>query len=267
MLVYQRVDWLVVWNMNGWFFPSYWEFHHPNWRTHSIIFIHFSEGLNPTTNQVDVDWHTHRLIIDPCTWKYIKEIGILWPVTRHSARRCVTMRDDAWIFGGDSSNNGEIFVSTLLQDETTMEMAVPIIWTYLKDIVRGIFYLGRFPLSLKLMLCDSWVGGVSGYRLWRASQSMFQIAIGWVITQSLRVAWVYLEIVNTSKYVDMFNGKTMRTWWWHGHLGYSPIFQRTPNAYFQLWRSQTDSPREVEIGEICQVLLMKSKVLAFAQAT
>ena len=40
---------------------------------------------------------------------------------------------------------------------------------------------------------------------------MFQIAIGWVITQSLRVAWVYLEIVNTSKYVDMFNGKTMRT--------------------------------------------------------
>ena len=25
-------------------FPSYWEFHHPNWRTHSIIFIHFSEG-------------------------------------------------------------------------------------------------------------------------------------------------------------------------------------------------------------------------------
>lgn len=115
---------------------------------------------------------------------------------RDDARRCVTMRDDAWIFGGDSSNNGEIFVSTLLQDETTMEMAVPIIWTYLKDIVRGIFYLGQFPLSLKLMLCDSWVGGVSGYRLWRASQSMFQIAIGWIITQSLRVAWVYLEIGN-----------------------------------------------------------------------
>ena len=38
---------LVVWNMNGLFFPSDWECHHPNW----LSLHHFSEGLKPTTNQ------------------------------------------------------------------------------------------------------------------------------------------------------------------------------------------------------------------------
>jgi hypothetical protein len=38
--------WLVVWNMNGLFFPSYWECHHPNWRSPS-----FFRGVSSTTNQ------------------------------------------------------------------------------------------------------------------------------------------------------------------------------------------------------------------------
>ena len=32
--------WLVVWNML--YFPTYWEFHHPNWRTHM-----FQRGFSP----------------------------------------------------------------------------------------------------------------------------------------------------------------------------------------------------------------------------
>ena len=37
--------WLVVWNMNFMTFPSYWEFHHPSWRSHI-----FQRGRY-TTNQ------------------------------------------------------------------------------------------------------------------------------------------------------------------------------------------------------------------------
>ena len=42
-----RIDetWLVVWNINFSFFPSYWEFHHPNWRTHIFQIVRY------TTNQ------------------------------------------------------------------------------------------------------------------------------------------------------------------------------------------------------------------------
>ena len=32
----KKLYWLVVWNM--FYFSIYWECHHPNWRTHSIIF-------------------------------------------------------------------------------------------------------------------------------------------------------------------------------------------------------------------------------------
>ena len=37
---------LVVWNI--FYFPIYWEFHHPNW----LSLHHFSEGLVQTTNQI-----------------------------------------------------------------------------------------------------------------------------------------------------------------------------------------------------------------------
>ena len=38
-------NWLVVWNMNFMNFPSYWEFHHPNWRSPSF----FRGGGQPQT--------------------------------------------------------------------------------------------------------------------------------------------------------------------------------------------------------------------------
>ena len=46
--------WLVVWNMTC-FFPSYWECHHPNWRTHI-----FQRGrAQPPTryDYVDLNWN------------------------------------------------------------------------------------------------------------------------------------------------------------------------------------------------------------------
>ena len=44
--------WLVVWNI--FYFPIYWEVHHPNWRTHI-----FQRG-GPTTNLMNSwgDWHS-----------------------------------------------------------------------------------------------------------------------------------------------------------------------------------------------------------------
>ena len=39
--------WLVVWNMNG-LFSIYWEFHHPNWRTHI-----FQRGWNHQPDYID----------------------------------------------------------------------------------------------------------------------------------------------------------------------------------------------------------------------
>ena len=39
--------WLVVWNMIFMTFPSYWECHHPNWRSPS-----FFRGVGSTTNQI-----------------------------------------------------------------------------------------------------------------------------------------------------------------------------------------------------------------------
>ena len=38
MKLYTSIYWLVVWNMNGLWLSIYWEFHHPNRRTH--IFQH-----------------------------------------------------------------------------------------------------------------------------------------------------------------------------------------------------------------------------------
>jgi len=38
----KKGDWLVAWNMNFMTFPSYWEFHHPNWQTLTNSYL--SEG-------------------------------------------------------------------------------------------------------------------------------------------------------------------------------------------------------------------------------
>ena len=46
------VRWLVVWNI--FYFPIYWECHHPNWRSY------FSEGFKPPTRDKkngDFSWH------------------------------------------------------------------------------------------------------------------------------------------------------------------------------------------------------------------
>ena len=49
--------WLVVWNMN-FIFHSIWECHHPNWRTHSII---FQRGRS-TTNQQSLSRKSSRTL-------------------------------------------------------------------------------------------------------------------------------------------------------------------------------------------------------------
>ena len=46
--------WLVVWNI--FYFPIYWECHHPNWRTPSCF-----RGVGPTTNQY-IYIHTYFLL-------------------------------------------------------------------------------------------------------------------------------------------------------------------------------------------------------------
>ena len=46
IICYIYIYWLVVWNINFMTFPSYWECHHPNWRTPS-----FFRGVGSTTNQ------------------------------------------------------------------------------------------------------------------------------------------------------------------------------------------------------------------------
>ena len=64
--------WLVVWNMNGWFFPAYWECHHPNWRTH--IF-----QRAPTTNQPIVGWCSyykgHLATLEGYEYQLISRVG------------------------------------------------------------------------------------------------------------------------------------------------------------------------------------------------
>ena len=52
------------WNMAGlWTFPSYWGFHHPNWRSHI-----FQEGLKPPTRNMS-DWIWMNLAINQILWK------------------------------------------------------------------------------------------------------------------------------------------------------------------------------------------------------
>ena len=50
---FMKTIWLVVWNMNGLFFPSYLECHHPNWlkmifAEDDILFLH---GKSTTTGE------------------------------------------------------------------------------------------------------------------------------------------------------------------------------------------------------------------------
>ena len=49
--------WLVVWNM--FYFPIYWESHHPNWLSY------FSEGFKPPTSYI---WSTTRIYLNPSRW-------------------------------------------------------------------------------------------------------------------------------------------------------------------------------------------------------
>ena len=59
---YFKLIWLVVTGTMEWImtFPSYWEFHHPNWVSY------FSEGLVETTNQsLKVDHFSHELYLWP----------------------------------------------------------------------------------------------------------------------------------------------------------------------------------------------------------
>ena len=55
--------WLVVWNMWIVIFPSYWECHHPNWRTHI-----FQRGRY-TTNQIWLIQPESNDGIVPSLWK------------------------------------------------------------------------------------------------------------------------------------------------------------------------------------------------------
>ena len=51
--------WLVVWNMK-FIFHNYWEFHHPNWRTHSIIFQR--SRVQPPTSYVCCPLSKHQVL-------------------------------------------------------------------------------------------------------------------------------------------------------------------------------------------------------------
>ena len=65
--------WLVGWNMNGLFFPSYWECHHPNWRTPSFF---RGVGLNHQPVMISLTSNQGILVMlygsSPTSWEDTK---------------------------------------------------------------------------------------------------------------------------------------------------------------------------------------------------